>query len=118
MNILEKIYCRIFQFGFKVAIPLMPYRNPVILDNVENTVGLNKLFVIHVNDSKNPIGSHKDRHENLGYGEIGFDALNKVVHNNRVSEVPKILETPYVDDKPPYKIEIEMLKESTFKNWK
>ena len=89
-----------------------------ILDNVENTVGLNKLYVVHVNDSKNPIGSHKDRHENLGYGEIGFDALNAVVHNPRISEVPKILETPYVNDKPPYKIEIDMLKANKFEDWK
>jgi len=89
-----------------------------ILDNVENTIGLDKLLVIHVNDSKNPIGSHKDRHENLGYGEIGFEALNAVVHNPRVSEVPKILETPYVEDKPPYKIEIDMLKNSKFEDWR
>ena len=89
-----------------------------ILDNVENTVGLNKLLVVHVNDSKNPMGSHKDRHENLGYGEIGFEALNAVVHNPRIEDVPKILETPYVDDKPPYKIEIEMLRNSEFKDWK
>ena len=82
------------------------------------TVGLNKLLVVHVNDSKNPIGAHKDRHENLGYGEIGFEALNAVVHNPRIADVPKILETPYVNDKPPYKIEIEMLKNSEFKDWK
>ena len=89
-----------------------------ILDNVENTVGLDKLLVVHVNDSKNPMGSHKDRHENLGYGEIGFEALNAVVHNPRIADVPKILETPYVDDKPPYKIEIDMLKKSQFEDWK
>lgn len=89
-----------------------------ILDNVENTVGLDKLLVIHVNDSKNPIGSHKDRHENLGYGEIGFEPLNAIVHNTRVKGVPKILETPYVDGNPPYKIEIEMLRQSKFKDWK
>ena len=89
-----------------------------ILDNVECTIGLDKLYVVHVNDSKNPIGSHKDRHENLGYGEIGFEALNAVVHNPRIKSVPKILETPYVNDKPPYKIEIEMLRENKFQNWK
>ena len=89
-----------------------------ILDNVENTVGLKKLLVVHVNDSKNPIGSHKDRHENLGYGEIGFWALNAVVHNPRIKDVPKILETPYVDDKPPYKVEIEMLRAEKFEDWK
>lgn len=89
-----------------------------ILDNIESTIGLEKLLVVHVNDSKNPLGSHKDRHENLGYGEIGFDALNAVVHNPRISEVPKILETPYVNEKPPYEIEIKMLKNSKFEDWR
>ena len=89
-----------------------------ILDNVDRTIGLEKLLVVHVNDSKNPIGSHKDRHENLGYGEIGFETLNAVVHNPRIKDVPKILETPYVNDEPPYKIEIEMLRANKFKDWK
>lgn len=89
-----------------------------ILDNIERTIGLEKLLVVHVNDSKNPLGAHKDRHENLGYGEIGFEALNAVVHNPRISEVPKILETPYVNDQPPYEIEIKMLKNSKFEDWR
>lgn len=89
-----------------------------ILDNIENTIGLDKLLVVHVNDSKNEIGAHKDRHENLGYGFIGFDALNAVVHNPRIEGVPKILETPYVGDKPPYKEEIEMLKNEKFVDWR
>ena len=89
-----------------------------ILDDIENTIGLDKLLVVHVNDSKNPLGSHKDRHENLGYGEIGFEALNAVVHNPRINEVPKILETPFVNEKPPYKEEIEMLKQSKFVDWR
>lgn len=89
-----------------------------ILDNIENTIGLDKLLVIHVNDSKNEIGAHKDRHENLGYGFIGFDALNAVVHNPRIEGVPKILETPYVGDKPPYKEEIEMLRNEKFVDWR
>lgn len=89
-----------------------------ILDKIESKIGLEKLLVVHVNDSKNPLGSHKDRHENLGYGEIGFDALNAVVHNPRISEVPKILETPYVNEKPPYEIEIKMLKNSKFEDWR
>lgn len=89
-----------------------------ILDNIENTIGLSKLFVVHVNDSKNPIGAHKDRHENIGYGEIGFKALNAVVHNPRIANVPKILETPYVEDRPPYKEEIEMLRKGEFNDWR
>lgn len=89
-----------------------------ILDNVENTVGLDKLLVIHVNDSKNDVGAHKDRHENIGYGFIGFDALNAVVHNPRIEGVPKILETPYVNDAAPYKEEIAMFRANKFNDWR
>lgn len=89
-----------------------------ILDNIENTVGLDKLYVIHVNDSKNDVGAHKDRHENIGYGFIGFDALNAVVHNPRITGVPKILETPYVGELPPYKEEIAMFRAGKFNDWR
>lgn len=89
-----------------------------ILDNVDRTVGLDKLYVIHVNDSKNDVGAHKDRHENIGYGFIGFDALNAVVHNPRIPGVPKILETPYVNDQAPYKEEIAMFKAGKFNDWR
>ena len=63
-----------------------------------------------MNDSKNVQGAHKDRHANLGLGEIGFDILNGIAHNERIKDVPKILETPYIDGKAPYKEEIDMLK--------
>ena len=93
-----------------------------ILDLVDREVGIEKIGCIHVNDSKNPIGSHKDRHENIGFGTIGFDNLIKVIYNERLSNVPKILETPYVtsscDSKdkvyPPFKYEIEMIKNKKF----
>ena len=71
-------------------------------------------MVVHVNDSKNERGAHKDRHENIGYGHIGFEILNKVVHHPKLKDVPKILETPYIDGKAPYKEEIEMFKNQTF----
>ena len=91
-----------------------------VLNEFDHIVGLERLKVIHVNDSKNPIGSHKDRHENIGFGTIGFDALNNVVHHPQLEELPKILETPFVGDdkknkKPPYGYEIEMLKSQKFK---
>lgn len=89
-----------------------------ILDEFDEILGLDKLIVIHVNDSKNPFLSHKDRHENIGYGFIGFDKLNAIVHNPRISHVPFELETPYVDGLPPYKKEIEMLRNSKFENWR
>ena len=90
-----------------------------ILDEFDNIIGLDKLACIHINDSKNPIGAHKDRHENLGYGYVGFDAINAIVHSEVFKDIPKILETPYIGDKPPYQKEIEMLKNSTLiPNWK
>ncbi len=88
-----------------------------ILDQFDDVIGLDKLNVLHINDSKNPIGSSKDRHENLGYGYIGFDYLNEVVNNKRVAHIVKVLETPYVEKKPPYAIEIEMLKNQVFNEW-
>lgn len=85
-----------------------------ILDEFDKVIGLDRLVCMHINDSKNVKGAKKDRHENIGFGEIGFDALCHVIHNPRVKEVVKILETPYVEDKPPYKFEIEMLMQKTF----
>lgn len=89
-----------------------------VLDEFDRIVGLEKLLVIHVNDSKNPINSHKDRHENIGYGYIGFEILNGIVHNPRLNNIPKVLETPYVNEKAPYKEEISMLRSSKFNNWR
>lgn len=90
-----------------------------VLDEFDKIIGLDKLLCIHINDSKNPRESHKDRHENIGYGYIGFETVNNFVHNPRLSNIPKILETPYVNGKAPYKKEIEMLKNSTFiENWR
>ena len=93
-----------------------------VLDEFDNVIGLDKLACIHVNDSKNEKGSHKDRHENIGLGTIGFDNLIKVIYNERLDGIPKILETPYIGDTddskerlyPPYKFEIEMIKNKNF----
>ena len=73
----------------------------------------------HLNDSANPLGSRKDRHANLGYGTIGFDALRSFAWHPAWEDVPIILETPYVDGKPPYKKEIAMLRSGVYEeNWK
>ena len=86
-----------------------------VLDSFDKIIGLDKLKCIHVNDSKNMIGSHKDRHENIGYGHIGFDNLINIIYNKRLDNIPKILETPYIDKTyPPYKYEIEMIKSKKF----
>ena len=87
------------------------------LDLFDKEIGIDKIGCIHINDSKNEINSHKDRHENIGFGTIGFDNLIKIIYNDRIKSIPKILETPYVDKKyPPYKYEIEMIRNKTFDN--
>ena len=90
-----------------------------VLNEFDKIVGIDRLKVVHVNDSKNIIGAGKDRHENIGFGHIGFDALHKVIHHQTLKDLPKILETPYVGEdkknkKPPYRFEIEMVKEGKF----
>ncbi len=87
-----------------------------ILNEFDEKIGLDKLLVVHVNDSKNERGASKDRHENIGYGHIGFETLNAIVHHPKLKDVPKILETPYIDQHAPYKEEIEMFKTQTFNN--
>ena len=84
------------------------------LNIFDKHIGLDKIKCIHINDSKNDILSHKDRHENIGFGTIGFDTLINIINNTKLKDVPKILETPYVNDKPPYKEEIKMIKEGVF----
>ena len=92
------------------------------LEDFDKKIGLDKVKVIHINDSKNVIGSHKDRHENIGFGTIGYSTLVSIINDKRFENIPKILETPYVgdsdDDKnrlyPPYKYEIEMIKKGQF----
>lgn len=93
------------------------------LEEFDNIIGIDKIGCVHVNDSKNPIGAHKDRHENIGYGTIGFDSLIKIIYNKKLDDVPKILETPYISKEsgndrsyPPYKFEIEMIKSKKFNN--
>lgn len=80
----------------------------------DSEIGLDKVKCVHVNDSKNVIGSKKDRHANIGFGTIGFDNLLNVIYNPKLKDVPKILETPYIGEFPPYKFEIAMIKSKKF----
>lgn len=85
------------------------------LEEFNQEIGLDKIHCIHINDSKNERNSHKDRHENIGYGTIGFDTLIKIINHDKLKDVPKILETPYIDRLyPPYKFEIESIKSQKF----
>lgn len=90
-----------------------------VLNEFDKVVGIDRVKVVHVNDSKNERGAHKDRHENIGFGHIGFETLHYIVHHPQFKELPKILETPFVGEdkknkKPPYKFEIEMLRNGQF----
>jgi len=92
------------------------------LDDFDKLIGIDKIKCVHVNDSKNITDSHKDRHANFGFGTIGFDNLINVIYHEKLKNVPKILETPYVSVSdevkeltiPPYKFEIEMIKNKKF----
>lgn len=90
-----------------------------VLADFDKIIGLDRLKVVHINDSKNERGAGKDRHANIGFGTIGFEALNYIVHHPQLAALPKILETPYVGEdkknqKPPYKFELDMFKAQTF----
>ncbi len=85
-----------------------------VLDLFDKTIGLSYVHCIHINDSKNPLGAHKDRHENIGYGTLGFDNIINVIYNKRLDNIPKILETPWIGEYAPYKEEIEMIRNKKF----
>ena len=92
-----------------------------VMEEFDRIIGKDQIVVFHINDSKNVPGAAKDRHENIGFGEIGFDAINYIVRHPDFENVPKILETPYIPSPAnpkksyaPYKYEIEMLRKGEF----
>lgn len=100
--------CHIHDAGYSLA------QFDHVLDEFDRIIGLEHLVCLHINDSKNINGARKDRHANIGFGEIGFEQLNTIVHHPKLMHVVKILETPYVNGKAPYKNEIAMLKKGVF----
>ena len=106
--------CHVFDAGYDIRENL-----DAVLQEFDLKIGLEKLKAIHLNDTKNPSCSHKDRHEKLGLGYLGKEAIIKIIQHPLLQGKPFILETPYIGDKPPYQKEIEMLKNSTLiPNWK
>ena len=92
-----------------------------VMEEFDRIIGKDQIVVFHINDSKNVPGAAKDRHENIGFGEIGFDAINYIVRHPDFENVPKILETPYIPSPANpkksyalYKYEIEMLRKGEF----
>lgn len=107
--------CHVHDSGYDI---INNYEN--VLNNFNDLIGLERIKAFHINDSLNLCGSKKDRHANIGFGHIGYDALMQFVYDERFKEIPKILETPYVkcgsDSYPPYKYEIQMIKKNKFDN--
>ncbi|MEI3606831.1 deoxyribonuclease IV [Pseudogracilibacillus sp. SE30717A] len=106
--------CHIHDAGYHIADGFDD-----VLNEFDKIIGVDRIKVVHVNDSKNERGAQKDRHENIGFGHIGYKALHYVIFHEEFKDIPKILETPYVgsdkkNKKPPYKFEIEMIKNGTF----
>ncbi|WP_334331107.1 deoxyribonuclease IV [Candidatus Phytoplasma prunorum] len=97
--------CHVFDAGYDIKNNFLQ-----VIDFFDQTIGLKYLSCFHINDSKNCLGSRKDRHQNLCLGQIGFKALIEIIYHPLFLSLPKILETPYVDGKPIYKQEISIIK--------
>ena len=95
--------CHVYDAGYDIVGNL-----DGVLDEFDRIIGLDKLHAIHMNDSKNPFESHKDRHEKIGEGSIGFEAMKNIINNPRLKHLPVFLETP--NELDGYKAEIELLK--------
>lgn len=97
--------CHVFDGGYDIAGNLES-----VLDDFDEIIGLDRLFAIHLNDSKNPFESHKDRHEKIGEGSIGLEAFSGIINNPRLKNVVFLLETP--NELDGYAREIAVLKEN------
>ncbi|MDK2965993.1 MULTISPECIES: deoxyribonuclease IV [Lacrimispora] len=95
--------CHVWDAGYDIAGDL-----DGVLNEFDRIIGLSSLKAIHLNDSLNPLGSHKDRHAAIGQGMIGFDALKRVVEHPSLKDLPFYLETP--NDLPGYAKEIVMMR--------
>lgn len=95
--------CHIYDAGYDIVNDLEG-----VLDEFDRVIGLDRLKAIHMNDSKNPFASHKDRHEKIGEGFIGFETMVNIINNPRLADIPILLETP--NELDGYAHEIEMLR--------
>ncbi len=97
--------CHVFDGGYDIVNSL-----DEVLEKFDDIIGLEKLKAIHLNDSKNDFDSHKDRHEKIGEGSIGFEAMKKIINHPKLKHLPFLLETP--NELDGYANEIKMLKEA------
>ena len=110
VNLSEKVgvcldTCHVYDAGYDIVENL-----DRVLDEFDRIIGLDKLYAIHMNDSKNPFESHKDRHEKIGEGSIGLEAMKNIINNPRLKHLPIFLETP--NELDGYAAEIKTLKEN------
>ena len=102
--------CHMWDAGYDLKNDFENNNGEILFNKLNQLNLLKRIKVIHLNDSKNNIGSHKDRHENIGKGFIGLKALKKFANHPNFDNIPIILETPWVGDKMIYKEEIQMIK--------
>lgn len=95
--------CHVYDAGYDIAGNL-----DSVLSEFDSVIGLDRLKAVHINDSKNPFASHKDRHEKIGEGSIGTEAFSAIINHEALKNLPFYLETP--NDAPGYAREIAMLK--------
>lgn len=95
--------CHVYDGGYDIVNNL-----DGVLDEFDKVIGLGRLKALHLNDSKNPFGSHKDRHEKIGEGYIGENTFKEIVNNEKLKQLPMYLETP--NELDGYKKEIELLR--------
>ena len=95
--------CHVYDTGYDIVGDL-----DGVLEEFDREIGLDRLRAIHINDSKNPIGSHKDRHERIGEGSIGLDAMTRIINHPALRHLPFYLETP--NELPGYAQEIALLR--------
>lgn len=95
--------CHVYDAGYDIVKNL-----DGVLEEFDNIIGLDRLKAIHLNDSKNPMGSHKDRHEKIGEGSIGLEAVTAIINHPKLKHLPFYLETP--NELPGYQKEIELLR--------
>ena len=95
--------CHVHDAGYDIVHHLED-----VLDEFDRIIGLRRLKAIHLNDSKNPFGSHKDRHETIGNGSLGIEAITRIINHPTLRQLPFYLETP--NELPGYALEIKLLK--------
>lgn len=95
--------CHIWDGGYDVVNNL-----DAVLDEFDKIIGIEKLYAVHLNDSKNPLASHKDRHETIGNGHLGLEAIGRIINHPQLKNLPFELETP--NDIAGYAKEIELLR--------